>query len=126
MEGWAWRSLGKAGTTWTARHPVTGDRWRLKGALYEHDLDGKRFLEQQKAEPSGGRETADGDDDASRAAEASRAVEKMRVRREEHHRERYGGGNLAYRERASGRSAHRRRRRAGAWTGCGCLAWSGP
>ena len=86
----------------TARHPDTGDRWRLKGALYEHDLDGTRFLQQQKAEPSDGREAAEGGDDASRAAEAWRAVEKMRVRREEHHQARYGGGSRAYRERASG------------------------
>ena len=86
----------------TARHPDTGDRWRLKGALYEHDLDGERFLQQQKAGLSGGRETAAGGDDASRAAEAWQAVEKMRVRREEHHQARYGGGSRAYRERASG------------------------
>ena len=58
----------------TARHPDTGDRWRLKGALYEHDLDGERFVQQQKAEPSGGREAADGGDNASRAAEAWRAA----------------------------------------------------
>ena len=86
----------------TARHPETGDRWRLKGALYEHDLDGKRLLEQRKAEPSGGRERANGGDDASRAAEAWRDVEKMRLRREEHHRARYGGGSRAGRERAPG------------------------
>ena len=86
----------------TARHPDTGDRWRLKGALYEQDLDGKRLLEQRKAEPAAGREPADGGDDASRAAEAWRDVEKMRVRREEHHQARYGGGSRAGRERASG------------------------
>ncbi len=86
----------------TARHPETGDRWRLKGALYEHDLDGKRLLEQRKAEPAAGRDSADGGDDASRAAEAWRDVEKMRLRREEHHQARYGGGSRAGRERASG------------------------
>ena len=86
----------------TARHPETGDRWRLKGALYEQDLDGKRLLEQRKAEPAAGREPADGGDDASRAADAWRDVEKMRVRREEHHQARYGGGSRAGRERASG------------------------
>ena len=84
----------------TARHPDTGDRWRLKGALYEHDLDGKRLLEQRKAEPSAGQERTDDGDDASRAAEAWRDVEKMRLRREEHHQARYGGGSRPYRERA--------------------------
>ena len=88
----------------TARHPETGDRWRLKGALYEQDLDGERLLQQKKAEPSAGREPpagrepADGGDDASRAADAWRDVEKMRLRREEHHQARYGGGSREGRE----------------------------
>ena len=86
----------------TARHPDTGDRWRLKGGAVRADLDGERFLQQKKAEPSGDREAAADGDDASRAAEAWRAVEKMRVRREEHHQARYGGGNRAGRERAPG------------------------
>ncbi len=84
----------------TARHPDTGDRWRLKGALYEQDLDAERLLQQRKAEPSAGREGADGGDGASRAAEAWRDVEKMRLRRGEHHQARYGGGSRAGRGRA--------------------------
>ncbi|MCY4601006.1 MAG: hypothetical protein OXF27_13935, partial [Acidobacteria bacterium] len=86
----------------TARHPDTGDRWRLKGALYEQDLDGKRLLQQRKAEPSAGQERTDGGDEASRAAKARRDVEKMRLRREEHHQARYGGGSRAGGERAPG------------------------
>ena len=75
----------------TARHPETGDRWRLKGTLYERDFDRERFVRQQAPEPSGDREPADRGDDAARAAEAWQEVEEQRGQRAKYHQARYGG-----------------------------------
>ena len=59
----------------TARHPETGDRWRLKGTLYERDFDRERFVRQQAPEPS----------------EAWQEVEEQRGQRAKYHQARYGG-----------------------------------
>ena len=72
----------------TARDRATGERWRLKGALYERDIDRERFL-REAPEPSRERERADGGDDPAAAAWA--AVEKARRRRADYHRAYYGG-----------------------------------
>jgi len=77
----------------TVRNPETGERWRLKGALYERDFERKRFM-REAPERSADRERADGGDDASSAAaKAWKAVEEKRSRRAEYHREHYGRGN---------------------------------
>ena len=75
----------------TARNPETGERWRLKGALYERGFDGKQFMS-EAPERSGDRERADGGvgDASSAAAEAWEAVEDKRRRRAEYHRKHYG------------------------------------
>ena len=73
----------------TARDRATGERWRLKGALYERDFDRERFL-REAPEPSRERERADGGDDPAAAAWA--AVEKARRRRADYHRAYYGPG----------------------------------
>ena len=74
----------------TARDPATGERWRLRGALYERDFDRERFL-REAPEPSGeGERTAGGDDPAAAAWEA---VEKARRRRADYHRAYYGPGS---------------------------------
>ena len=75
----------------TARHPVTGERWRLKGTLYEREFDGERFLREAPA-PSADREHADGVDDP--AAAAWEAVEQARRRRADYNRAYYGPGGL--------------------------------
>ena len=48
----------------TVRDSETGNRWRLKGALYEHDFDRERFAQQDPTE-AGDRESADRRDDDS-------------------------------------------------------------
>ena len=73
----------------TARDRATGERWRLRGALYERDFDRERFL-REAPEPSGDRERAAGDDDP--AAAAWEAVEKARRRRADYNRAYYGPG----------------------------------
>ena len=84
----------------TARHPETGDRWRLKGTLYERDFDRERFVRQQAPEPSGDREPADRGDAAARAAEAWQDVEEQRGQRAKYHQARYGRGSREGRARA--------------------------
>ena len=73
----------------TARDPATGERWRLRGALYERDFDRARFL-REAPEPSEDRERAAGDD--APAAAAWEAVEKARRRRADYNRAYYGPG----------------------------------
>ena len=86
----------------TARHPETGDRWRLKGTLYERDFDREQFVRQQAPEPSGDREPADRRGDAARAAEAWQEVEEHRGQRALYHQARYGRGSRDGRARARG------------------------
>ena len=74
----------------TARDRETGERWRLKGALYERDFDRERFLREAPA-PSADRERADGD--AAPAAAARKAVEKAQRRRADYNRAYYGRGH---------------------------------
>ena len=53
----------------TARDPDSGKRWRLRGALYEHDFQPER-LDFPAAEPAGGRPPADRGDGQARARAA--------------------------------------------------------
>ena len=61
----------------TARDPDSGKRWRLKGALYEHDFEPER-LDRPAAEPAGGRPAADRGDSGERAAAAWRELARRR------------------------------------------------
>ncbi|MYD86764.1 MAG: relaxase/mobilization nuclease domain-containing protein [Acidobacteria bacterium] len=78
----------------TARDPDSGKRWRLKGALYEHDFQPER-RERPSAEPDGGRPAAVRGDSRERAAAAWRELARRRERRAAYHRSRYGGGDRA-------------------------------
>ena len=60
----------------TARNPETGDRWRLKGALYEHDFQRER-LERPAPAPDGDRGPGDERDRRARAADVWRDVETL-------------------------------------------------
>ena len=73
----------------TARDPDSGKRWRLKGALYEHDFEPER-LDREAAAEAGDRAAGDRGDGFARAAEAWRELERRRKRRAELHRSRYG------------------------------------
>ena len=59
----------------TARDPETGKRWRLKGALYEHDFQPER-LGRPAAQAPGGRAPADRGNDPAAAAAAWRELEQ--------------------------------------------------
>ena len=74
----------------TAREPDSGKRWRLKGALYEHDFEPER-LDREAAAEAGNRADGDRADGHARAAEAWQELERCRKRRAELHRSRYGG-----------------------------------
>ena len=74
----------------TAREPDSGKRWRLKGALYEHDFEPER-LDREAAAEAGNRAAGDRGDGRARAAEAWQELERCRKRRAAFHRRRYGG-----------------------------------
>ena len=74
----------------TARDPDSGKRWRLKGALYEHDFEPKR-LDREAAAEAGNRAAGDRGDGRARAAEAWQELERRCKRRAAFHRRRYGG-----------------------------------
>ena len=76
----------------TARDPDSEKRWRLKGALYEHDFEPER-LDIPAAPPAGGRPPRDRGDGREQAAAARRELERRRKRRAAYHRSRYGGGD---------------------------------
>ena len=78
----------------TARDPDSGKRWRLRGALYEHDFEPER-LDLPAAESAGDRAEADRGDGHARAQAAWRELERRRKRRAAFHRSRYGGGDRA-------------------------------
>ncbi len=78
----------------TVLDPERGDRWRLKGALYEHDFQRER-LERPAAAPDGGRGPGDDRDRRARAADVWRDVERQRERHAAYHRSRYGGAGRA-------------------------------
>ena len=86
------RAVGAAAP---GRDPATGERWRLKGALYERNFDRARFL-RDVPEPSADRDRADDVDDP--AAAAWKAVEKARRRRADYNRAYYGPGRLPGRD----------------------------
>ena len=75
----------------TALDPDSGKRWRLKGALYEHDFNPER-LDRVAAPPDRIPSPGDRGDGRGRAAAARRELERCRRRRAEYHRSRYGGG----------------------------------
>ena len=86
----------------TILQPATGERLRLKGGLYEADLDPEKVIRSVR-EPSVDREPADRGDDATRAAEAWRDLEERRLKRAEYHLARYGrGGRVRGGVRAAG------------------------
>ena len=74
----------------TVLDPARGDRWRLKGALYEHDFQRER-LERPAPAPDGGRGPGDDRDRRARSADVWRDVERQRERHATYHRSRYGG-----------------------------------
>ena len=73
----------------TAHDPETGEKWRLKGGLYERDFDG-----QGVESPAAGadRSAAPGDRgaDRERAATAELELSRIRAARAAYHYERYG------------------------------------
>ena len=79
----------------TARDPESGKRWRLKGALYEHDFNPER-VDLPAPPPAGSGAPGDRGDRSERAAAARRELERRRRRRAAYHRSRYGvGGRTA-------------------------------
>ena len=73
----------------TARDPETGKRWRLKGALYEHDFQPERLGRPAAAE-AGDRPAGDRGDSDGRAAAAWRELEQRCAERAALNRRRYG------------------------------------
>ena len=84
----------------TAKDPETGERWRLKGRIYEKDWT--RDAELDRAAARNGRAPAGGvrDGDADRAATARDRPEAIIERRAEWVRERYAEPTLDHPERA--------------------------
>ena len=78
----------------TALDPTTGDRWRLKGELYAHDLKRER-LDRAIAETAGDRTPGDRGIDRERARAARRELAARCEERAAYHRTRYGGGDRA-------------------------------
>ena len=78
----------------TVLDPERGERWRLKGALYEHDYQRER-VERAAAAPDTGRGAGGDGDRRARAAEVWRDVERHRERQATYHRSRYGGAGRA-------------------------------
>ena len=74
----------------TVRDPDTEKRWRLKGALYEHDFQRER-LERPAPAPDGDRGPGDERDRRARAAEVWRDVERRREAQAAYRHRRYGG-----------------------------------
>ena len=73
----------------TAQDPETGEKWRLKGVLYERDFEGAG-LEAPAAGADRGAEPGDRAADRERAEEAERELSRIRAARAEYHYERYG------------------------------------
>ena len=104
----------------TAVDPERGERWRLKGALYEHDYQRER-VERAAAAPDTGRGAGDDGDRRARAAEVWRDVERHRARQAAYHRSRYGGAG-----RADSRAAVARRGSGPWWSVCASFRASSP
>ena len=73
----------------TAQDPETGEKWRLKGVLYEREFDGQG-LESPDAGADRGAAPRDRGPDRERAAEAELELSRVREARAEYHYERYG------------------------------------
>ena len=78
----------------TALDPETGDRWRLKGALYGVDFERERF-NRTAAAAAGDRTQGNRGVDRERARAARRELAARREERAQYHRARYGGGDRA-------------------------------
>ena len=78
----------------TAHDPKSGQRWRLKGALYEQDFHRERF---ERPAPAPYRDRGPGDerDRRARAADVWRDVARQREQRATYHRSRYGAADRA-------------------------------
>lgn len=70
----------------TALDPDTGQKWRLKGHIYERDWSVERTLEAA----SGAEQTAGGKLDSERARAAFEQLQEARAKRAEYNRQRYG------------------------------------
>ena len=75
----------------TAEDPETGQKWRLKGVLYEREFNGQG-LESPAAGADRSAESGDRGADRERAATAELELSRIRAARAEYNRERYGGG----------------------------------
>ena len=73
----------------TAQDPETGEKWRLKGVLYERDFEGPG-LAAPAAGADRGAEAGDRAADRERAEEAELELSRVRAARAEYHHERYG------------------------------------
>ena len=73
----------------TAQDPETGQKWRLKGVLYEREFDGQG-LEFPDAGADRGAAPGDRGPDRERVAEAELELSRVRAARAEYHYERYG------------------------------------
>ena len=85
----------------TAHDPASGKRWRLKGALYEHDFQRERPerpdpATERNRSPEGGR------DRRARAAGVWREVARKRESQAAYHRDRYGDRDHADTRAAAG------------------------
>ena len=75
----------------TAQDPETGQKWRLKGVLYEREFDGPG-LESPDAGADRGAAPGDRSADRERAEAAELALSSVREDRAAYNRERYGPG----------------------------------
>ena len=75
----------------TAQDPETGEKWRLKGVLYERDFAG-HGLAAPAAGADRGAEPGDRGPDRARAATAEQELSSVRAARAAYHHERYGPG----------------------------------
>lgn len=73
----------------TAQDPATGEKWRLKGVLYERDFEGQG-LESPAAGADRGAAPGDRAADRERAEAAELELSRVRAARAEYHYERYG------------------------------------
>ena len=78
----------------TAADPESGDKWRLKGAIYERDFQRERLKSSTPEAGRAGTGTNRGTD-PERAEEARRQLETERGRRDVYHRARYQGSHPA-------------------------------
>ena len=76
----------------TAQDPETGQKWRLKGVLYERDFEGQG-LESPAAGADRGTAPGDRGADRERAATAEHELSKVRAARAEYNRERYSSAD---------------------------------